>query len=196
MSDAIVFLGVTTNLLELISFLLAVITVALTIRQIHWGWLFSIVSSGLYAAVFFDAKLYGDMGLQGMFILVSIWGWWQWRRGNSEDERLQVTSLSLRQKIFFMVLWGALFAALVVFLKRYTDTDVPYADGFLTAGSLVGQFLLSRKKLENWTIWIIVDVLYVGLYLYKNLQLTALLYAVFVVMAVMGLRSWSKACQQ
>ncbi|MFZ6849817.1 nicotinamide riboside transporter PnuC [Undibacterium sp. RuRC25W] len=196
MSDAIVFLGVTTNLLELISFLLAVITVALTIRQIHWGWLFSIVSSGLYAAVFFDAKLYGDMGLQGMFILVSIWGWWQWWRGNSEDERLQVTSLSLRQKIFFMVLWGALFAALVVFLKRYTDTDVPYADGFLTAGSLVGQFLLSRKKLENWTIWIIVDVLYVGLYLYKNLQLTALLYAVFVVMAVMGLRSWSKACQQ
>src|SRR5450830_1211853 len=115
MSDAIVFLGVTTNLLELISFLLAVITVALTIRQIHWGWLFSIVSSGLYAAVFFDAKLYGDMGLQGMFILVSICGLLLLLWVSCEDELFYLVSLCLRQDIFFMLLCGGLFAALVVF---------------------------------------------------------------------------------
>jgi Nicotinamide mononucleotide transporter len=79
------------------------------------------------------------------------------------------------------------------FLQRYTDTDVPHMDGFLTAGSLVGQFLLSRKKLENWLVWIAVDVLYVGLYLYKHLTLTAILYALFVLMAMAGWRSWQRA---
>ncbi len=85
------------------------------------------------------------------------------------------------------------FVALAWFLKSYTDTDVPHADGFLTAGSLLGQLLLSRKKLENWHVWIVVDLLYVGLYVYKNLMLTALLYAVFVAMAVLGLRAWRGA---
>jgi len=196
MSETLTVWGLSTSWLELVSFLLSVITVALTIRQIHWGWLFSIVSSGLYAAVFFDAKLYGDMGLQFVFILVSTWGWWQWWRGTDGDGPLTVARLTLSQKLMSVFFWLLCFAVLVWFLRAFTDTDVPYADGFLTAGSLLGQFLLSRKKLENWIVWIIVDILYVGLYVFKNLQLTALLYAVFVVMAVMGLRSWSKACHQ
>ncbi|MFZ6689579.1 nicotinamide riboside transporter PnuC [Undibacterium sp. SXout11W] len=196
MSETLTVWGLSTSWLELVSFLLSVITVALTIRQIHWGWLFSIVSSGLYATVFFDAKLYGDMGLQVIFILVSMWGWLQWWRGIDGEASLHVARLALSQKLISVFFWLLSFVALVWFLKTCTDSDVPYADGFLTAGSLLGQFLLSRKKLENWIVWIVVDILYVGLYLYKNLQLTALLYAVFVVMAVMGLRSWSKACQK
>ena len=80
-----------------------------------------------------------------------------------------------------------------MFLKTWTDTDVPHSDGFLTAGSLVGQLLLSRKKVENWHVWIIVDVLYVGLYLHKNLMLTAILYAIFVGMAIVGLRTWQQS---
>ncbi|MFZ6692808.1 nicotinamide riboside transporter PnuC [Undibacterium sp. SXout20W] len=196
MNDSIPLLGFTTSLLELLSFLLSVITVALTIRQIHWGWLFSILSSALYAAVFFNAKLYGDMGLQVVFILVSLWGWWVWLRGEGGQDALPVTRLSSSQKVLAVCSWLVMCALLVWFLKTYTDTDVPYADGFLTAASLLGQFLLSRKKIENWMVWIMVDVLYVGLYVVKNLQLTALLYAVFVVLAVMGLRSWGKTCQQ
>ena len=196
MNDSIPLLGFTTSLLELLSFLLSVITVALTIRQIHWGWLFSILSSALYAAVFFNAKLYGDMGLQVVFILVSLWGWWVWLRGERGQDALPVTRLSSSQKVLAVCSWLVMCALLVWFLKTYTDTDVPYADGFLTAASLLGQFLLSRKKIENWMVWIMVDVLYVGLYVVKNLQLTALLYAVFVVLAVMGLRSWGKTCQQ
>ena len=82
---------------------------------------------------------------------------------------------------------------LIAWLLTTTDTDVPHADGFLTAGSLVGQFLLSRKKLENWIAWIIVDVLYVWLYLHKGLTLTAVLYAFFVVMAIIGLLAWRKS---
>lgn len=196
MNDPIPIFGFATSLLELASFALSVITVALNIRQLHWAWLFSILSSGLYAAVFFDARLYGDMGLQFVFIIVSVWGWFNWLRGDDTHERLQVTRLNTQGR------WSSLGATLIAFvllawfLKTYTDTDVPYADGFLTAGSLLGQVLLSRKKLENWHAWIIVDILYVGLYVYKGLMLTALLYAIFIIMAIMGLRAWSKTCPQ
>jgi len=196
MNDTVQFFGFTTTLLELLSFILSLVTVTLNIRQIHWAWLFSILSSGLYASVFFDARLYGDMGLQWVFIIVSVWGWFLWWRGIDGNSRLPVSALGLRERVLAVIVWGLGFAALAWFLKRYTDTDVPLADGFLTAGSLLGQVLLSRKKIENWLIWIVVDVLYVGLYVYKNLMLTAALYAVFVIMAIMGLRAWSKTCQQ
>ncbi|MBW8902215.1 MAG: nicotinamide mononucleotide transporter, partial [Massilia sp.] len=91
--------------------------------------------------------------------------------------------------------WAIGFFVLSAFLKAFTDTDVPHMDGFLTAGSLLGQLLTARKKIENWHTWIVVDVLYVGLYIYKGLHLTAILYAVFVVLAVLGLRAWSAAAR-
>lgn len=186
--------GWATTPLELISFLLSIITVALNIRQIHWGWLFAILSSLLYCVVFFDAKLYGDSGLQIVFVLVSIWGWTQWLRHGDMQQKLFVTRLQRSEKFLAVFACLTMFLILYVFLKLATDTDVPLADGFLTAGSLLGQILLSRKKLENWYVWIVVDVLYVVLYLYKNLMLTALLYAIFVVMAIVGARTWRALC--
>jgi nicotinamide mononucleotide transporter len=188
--------GLATTPLELISFILSIITVALNIRQLHWAWLFSILSSGLYAVVFLDARLYGDMGLQFVFIMLSIWGWHLWLWGDGEHRSLNVSRLSKKGHIHSLFAWFIGFALIAWFLKTYTDTDVPNADGFLTAGSLLGQVLLSRKKIENWLVWIIVDVLYIWLYLYKGLNLTAALYAVFVIMAVIGWRTWSKSCQQ
>jgi len=106
-----------------------------------------------------------------------------------------VTRLDRAGRIDALAGWAIGFVLLAAFLKRFTDTDVPHADGFLTAGSLLGQLLLSRKKVENWQVWIAVDILYVGLYLYKGLMLTAILYAVFVVMAAIGLRAWRRAAQ-
>lgn len=188
--------GLVTTPLELISFILSIITVALNIRQLHWAWLFSILSSGLYAMVFLDARLYGDMGLQFVFILMSIWGWHLWLWGDRDHNSLTVSRLTIMGRFNSVFAWLLGFAILAWFLKAYTDTDVPYADGFLTAGSLLGQMLLSRKKIENWLVWIIVDVLYIWLYLYKGLNLTAALYAVFVIMAIIGWRTWSKSCQR
>ena len=193
MNQAIPLFGFFTTPLELISFVLALCNVALNIRQSHWAWLFAIVSSATYGLVFFDSKLYGDMGLQLVFIAISAWGWYQWLRGAAGGARFGVTRLDARGTLAAGAAWLLGFALLAWFLHAYTDTDVPRADGFLTAGSLLGQWLLSRKKLENWHIWIIVDVLYVGLYLYKHLMLTALLYGVFVLMAVLGLRAWKRA---
>ena len=185
--------GLATTPLELLSFLLSVATVWLNIRKSHWGWLFAIISSATYGLVFFGSRLYGDMGLQLVFISVSIYGWYQWVHGDDRHERLPVSSLTLRQRYQAGLAWLAGFALLAWFLKSYTDTDVPNSDAFLTAGSLVGQLLLSRKKIENWHVWIIVDVLYVALYLHKHLMLTAILYAIFVGMAVVGLRAWQQA---
>ncbi|MFC5462142.1 nicotinamide riboside transporter PnuC [Massilia niabensis] len=190
MNDSLAFAGFMTTPLELISFALAVTTVLLNIRQNHWAWLFSIASSATYAVVFFDARLYGDSGLQLVFIAASVWGWSQWLRGAGES-RLVVTRLGRAGWALSIAAWGAAFLLLSWYLKTYTNTDVPHADGFLTAGSLVGQFLLARKKVENWHVWVIVDVLYVGLYVFKDLHVTAVLYAVFVVLAARGLRAWS-----
>ncbi|MBR7745447.1 nicotinamide riboside transporter PnuC [Undibacterium baiyunense] len=188
--------GWITTPLELCSFVLAIITVVLNIKQIHWAWLFSILSSALYGLVFFDAKLYGDSGLQVVFILVSVWGWYQWLRHGENQESLAVTRMQTSQRVLAMFAWIVIFVVLYLLLKLATDTDVAIADGFLTAGSLLGQLLLSRKKLENWYVWIVVDVMYVGLYLYKGLMLTALLYAIFVILAIAGARAWRAVCKQ
>ena len=190
MNEPLILAGLTTSLLELVSFLLAVTTVVLNIRQKHWAWLFSIASSATYAVVFFDARLYGDMGLQFVFIAASVWGWYTWLHG-AGNAPLVVTRLRPGARAWVLVAWMAGFVLLSTFLDHFTDTDVPHADAFLTAGSLLGQLLLARKKLENWHIWIVVDVLYVGLYVYKGLMLTAVLYGVFVLLAIAGLRAWS-----
>ncbi|MDN4058708.1 nicotinamide riboside transporter PnuC [Massilia sp. YIM B02769] len=194
MNDTLAIFGFPTTPLELISFALAVTTVLLNVRQNHWAWLFSITSSATYAVVFFDARLYGDSGLQLVFIAASVWGWYQWLRGTGET-RLVVTRLRCAGWAWALAGWALGFLALSWFLKTYTNTDVPRMDAFLTAGSLVGQLLLARKKVENWVIWIVVDVLYVGLYLFKDLHVTAVLYAVFVLLAARGLRAWSNIAQ-
>lgn len=196
MNDSIPLLGFTTTPLELISFVLAVITVVLNIRQTHWAWLFAILSSATYGVVFFGARLYGDMALQGVFIVVSVWGWYQWLYGGTRHDPLRVTRLGRSGQLYSLGAWVLGFILIALFLRTWTNTDVPHIDGFLTAGSLVGQLLLSRKKVENWHVWIIVDVLYVGLYVYKGLMLTAILYAVFIVLAWIGLRTWSRIAQR
>jgi nicotinamide mononucleotide transporter len=190
MNDTLVLAGFSTTPLELISFVLSVMTVLLNIRQNHWAWLFSIVSSAAYGIVFFNSRLYGDAGLQAVFIASSVWGWYQWLRGAAGGQMV-VTRLSGAGWALSALAWLGGFVLLAAFLKSYTNTDVPHMDGFLTAGSLLGTYLLARKKVENWHAWLAVDVLYVGLYVYKGLNLTAILYAVFVVMAALGLRAWS-----
>jgi nicotinamide mononucleotide transporter len=190
MNDPMTFAGFSTSPLELVSFVLSVVMVLLNIRQNHWAWLLGIVSSATYGIVFYNARLYGDASLQAVFIASSLWGWYQWLHGAGE-QRLVVTRLRRAGWGWSAAGWTLGFVLLALFLHAYTNTDVPKADGFLTAGSLLGTVLLARKKVENWHVWIAVDVLYVGLYVYKGLMLTAILYAIFVVIAVAGLRAWA-----
>jgi len=199
MNDTLTIAGFSTTPLELLSFVLSIATVLLNIRRNHWAWLFAIVSSATYGIVFFDARLYGDAGLQAVFIAASVWGWWQWLRGADADagtQPLVVTRLDRAGWTWSLAGWALGFVLLWAFLSRFTDTDVPGTDGFLTAGSLLGTLLTARKKVENWHTWIVVDVIYVGLYVHKHLYLTAVLYALFVVLAVLGLRTWARAARE
>ena len=157
------------------------------------GWPLAIVSSLLYVALFWDNKLYGDASLQVFFVLVAGWGWWQWLRGTDESgHALQVRHLGARGRIGVLVAIAIAWPATALFLRRFTDTDVPWWDAFPTAASVLGQWLLGRKYVENWPVWIAVNVVAIGLFAYKGLWLTVVLYALFVLMSLYGWRAWQR----
>ena len=190
-ASAFVLWGSPVTWLEILAFGLSVAMVACNIRVDVLGWPLAIVASLLYFLLFWKSRLYGDASLQLFFAAVAGWGWWQWLRGTDETGRaLQVRTLGLRGRAVALVALALAWPATGVFLARFTDTDVPWWDAFPTAWSLVGQVLLGRKHLENWAVWIAVDVVAVALFAYKGLWLTALLYLVFVVLCVAGWRAW------
>ena len=179
--------------LEIVAFVLAVLMVVLNMRVNPLAWPLAIVSSLLYFALFWNSKLYGDASLQIFFALVALWGWWQWLRGTADDRAaLRVRALPARHRWALLAALALAWPATGLFLKTYTDTDVPWWDAFPTAASVIGQWLLGRKYLENWLAWIVVNIVSVGLFAYKGLWLTVLLYALFVVMSVFGWRAWRR----
>jgi nicotinamide mononucleotide transporter len=177
--------------LEVVAFALSIAMVVCNIRVNVTGWPLAIASSLLYLLLFWNSRLYGDAALQVFFALVAGWGWWQWLRGTDEEGRaLRVRSLATDGRLSVLVAIAIAWPATALFLHRFTDTDVPWWDAFPTAASVVGQWLLGRKYVENWPVWIVVDIVGAALFAYKGLWLTTLLYLVFVAMAGVGWRSW------
>ena len=178
---------------EVVAFVLAVWMVVCNWRVDPLAWPLAMASSALYGLLFADYRLYGEASLQVVFITVAVWGWWQWLRGTADDGgALRVRHLDRRRLAgvvgFVLVAWPLL----ALFLDRFTDSDVPWFDALPTVGSLAGQWLLGRKYVENWPTWIGVNVISVGLFAWKGLWLTVLLYALFVVMAAVGWRAWRR----
>lgn len=182
---------------ELAGFVLSLAMVYCNIKEIHWGWPLAILSSALYGLVFWNSQLYGEASLQLMFILGAFWGWHQWRKGTQSNNpemqnasALQISQLSrveLKQTAAATLLaWPVL----AYFLNRYTDSDVAIWDALVTSLSLLGQYLLAKKKIENWWVWLVVNIITVGLMLMKSLWLTALLYVLFAILSYIGLKAW------
>ena len=179
--------------LELLAFVLAVAMVVLNIRVNPLGWPLAIVSSLLYFALFWNSRLYGDAGLQIFFVVIATWGWWQWLRGTLPDgSALPVRRLPTHLRWRLLAVLVLAWPATGWFLKNFTDTDVPWWDAFPTAASVIGQWLLGRKYVENWLAWIVVNIVSVGLFAYKGLWLTVLLYTLFIGMSVAGWRAWQR----
>lgn len=194
MNDPFFLFGlIDTSPLEMLSFALAIAMVLLNIKQSPWAWLFAITSAGLYAIVFYQAKIYGDMALQFVFVAISLWGWYQWLFGGGNRQGIAVSRLTTKGWSIVAITWALAYTIVAVLLQAFTDTDVAHIDAFLTAGSLVAQYLLTRKTLENWHLWIGIDLLYIGLYLHKDLYLTAVLYGLFAILAFVGLLAWKKS---
>ncbi len=191
--EAFTLWGSPTTWLEIVAVVIALAMVGCNIREIHWGWPLAIISSLMYFALFWRSKLYGEATLQIFFVVVAFWGWFQWLRGHRGDGSALLVARLSRHGLLTTVLAGALLWPITgLFLKIYTDTDVPWWDAFPTAISLVGQFLLGRKYIENWAAWIIVNVVSVALFMHKGLWLTVALYTVFIVLSVVGWRAWQR----
>jgi len=185
--------GSPVTWLECVAFVLALAMVVLNIRVNPLAWPLAIVSSLLYFALFWNSRLYGDASLQIFFALVAAWGWWQWLRGTAADgSELRVTWLSARARWALVAAMALAWPATGLFLRRFTDTDVPWWDAFPTAGSVIGQWLLGRKHVETWVVWIAVNAVSVALFAYKGLWLTVLLYLAFIALSVLGWRKWAK----
>lgn len=185
--------GSPVTALELAAFVAALAMVAANIR-VHWvAWPLAIASSLAYALLFADARLYGEAGLQFVFIAVALWGWWQWLRGTGDDGRpLEVHRLRPRQLVIAALATLAGWVLLAQLLEHATDSDVPWFDALPTAASLTGQLLLARKCIENWPTWLFVNLVSVALFVHKALWLTAVLYALFAVLSVLGWRAWQR----
>jgi nicotinamide mononucleotide transporter len=181
------------NPLEILGAATGALAVWLTARENVWCWPVGLANVAIYAIVFRDARLYADMGLQGVYFALCLYGWWAWLRGGSAHGRL-VVSRAPRAVLATSALAGIVFAAaLGTFLRSMTDAALPLWDAGTTAFSLVAQFLQTRKWIENWPIWIAVDTIYVGMYVLKRLYLTAGLYALFLVLAGIGLAAWRRS---
>jgi len=189
--------GSPVTWVELVACVLGVAMVVCNIRVNVLAWPLAGMSSLLYFALFWDSKLYGEASLQLFFAAVALWGWWQWLHGTLDDgSKLRVRRLTPRALVVIAGLTLAAWPLLGALLDHVTDTDVPYADAFPTAASVAGQWLLGRQYVENWPAWIIVNAASIGVFAWKGLWLTVLLYALFGVMAVVGWRAWSRRARE
>ena len=180
------------SLVEILGFLTGAVNVWLLARQNIWNWPVGLANNALYVAVFLSAGLYGDAGLQLVYITLGIYGWWNWSHPGTRVE-LNVTRTPRGTWIWLTPVTAAAAVVFVFFLRRFTDSTVPVWDGFTTALSLAAIYGQTRKYVESWWIWITVDIIYVPLYIYKHLRLTSALYFVFFLLCMMGLREWSRA---
>lgn len=191
-APAFVLLGSPITWTELIAFVLAIWMVVCNMRVQPLAWPLALLSSLLYFLLFWDGKLYGEASLQLLFALLAVWGWWQWLRGKGDNgEALRVRRLRPRGLLLALLVTLLAWPALGLFLKHQTDSTLPFWDALPTVASLLGQWLLARKYQENWTVWVLVNLVSVALFAFKGYWLTVVLYAVFIPMSVAGWRAWA-----
>jgi nicotinamide mononucleotide transporter len=179
--------------IELIGALLSAWAVWLTARRRPWCWPVGFASVLVYGWIFVHAKLYSDALLQAAFAVLIVYGWLRWLGHLDADGRVQIAALPVRQSVVHVALGVAGALALGYAMHRWTDAALPWLDAALTAFSLVAQWWQGRRHIAAWWLWIVVDVIYVGEYVYKDLRITAVLYAAFVVLATLGLREWQRS---
>jgi len=181
------------NPIEIVAAVFGVVSVFLSVKQNIWSWPTAIINVGLYIIVFFESKLYADTGLQVVYVVLNAYGWYHWLYGGKNRTELPVSKTSARLGALLGMLVLAGTAVIGTFLSRQTDAALPYVDAFTTSTSLVAQWMMTRKLLENWIIWVAVDVIYIGMYIYKSLYVTAVLYLIFLILSALGYVQWKRS---
>lgn len=183
-----------SNKIELLGAILGIVYIIFSIKQSILTWPTGLLTSALYVAVFFSSRLYADMGLQVYYVGISLYGWYFWLKGEKPQNSIKIpvkrTSkrLWLKLSIASVVLYGII---LIVLLK-WTNSDVPYMDSMTTALSIIATWMLARKYIEHWLMWVFIDAFSAGLYAYKGLWPTVILFIVYTIMAILGYIEWKK----
>ena len=181
------------NWIEFFAVVFGLVAVYFNTREIVWGWPIGIVGVILSGILFYEVQLYSDLVLHVVYVGLGFYGWYEWLYGGRGHSTLRVTTLAPKILLILIGL-GAIGTGLIGYLfDRYTEADLAYWDAFTTSFSLVGQYMLAKKKLENWVLWIVVDVVASGIYVYKELYLLALLYFLYLGLAAYGYYRWQNA---
>lgn len=187
---------ILNNWIEIFGALAGLLYVFLSIKENILLWPIGLVTSLVYIYVFFSSKFYADMGLQVYYVLVSIYGWYFWIKGKGknkkEDKNLTITKTPFKTVLILVFVTLALFGVMGWFLSNYTDSPVPYWDALTTAASIVATWMLAKKFIEQWLLWIVVDIISGILYFTKELYPTVILFGVYTIMAVIGYFQWKK----
>lgn len=178
--------------LEIIATITGIIAVALQAKEKILAWPFAIVSVTLASIIFFDSRLYSDFGLHIIYILLNIFGWIMWSRHPQNQTVTPTLLLSNKGIILSLIVTICGTFLLGYFMSTFTDADLSYFDAFTTSGSLVAQFLLAKKYLQNWLLWILVDLVAIPVYLYKGLYYFSFLFFIYLLICIWGYISWKK----
>lgn len=179
-------------ILEYIGTLLGLIYLWLEYRANAWLWVVGIIMPAVYIVVYYQAGLYADFGINIYYVLAGLYGLWAWQFGQKENKELPITRCPLNRFAALSLAFIVLLAAIYVVLVKFTDSNVPLADSFTTALSIVGMYMLARKYVEQWLAWIAVDAVCTVLYIYKELYATSALYALYTLIAIVGYRKWKQ----
>jgi len=187
----------SSNIIELSGALLGILYIFFSIRQHILTWPTGLLTSLLYIYVFFKSGFYADMGLQWYYAFISIYGWYYWLRGDQKVKNEKEANVPVKRSSTELLkkITGAtilIYAVILFILLKYTDSDVPFMDSLTTALSIVATWMLAKKYIEHWLIWIFTDLVSAGLYVYKGLWPTVILFIVYTVMAVTGYYEWKK----
>ena len=182
-----------TSCLEVVAVSFGIVSVLLSVLENIWSWPTALINVALYTVLFYETGLYSDMGLQVVYFALSLYGWYEWLYGGKGHTALTV-SRTPRKVWLVLIGVGVVFWAVDGYATSHLPhVALPYVDAGTTSVSLIAQYMMTRKYLENWALWIAVDVVYVGMLVFKGLNLTAFNYAVYLGLAVMGLVTWRKS---
>lgn len=182
------------NKIELLGAILGVLYIRFSIKQNIFTWPTGILTSALYIVVFFNSALYAAMGLQFYYVAISIYGWYYWLKGKKVDNKSLLPVRAVNKKLWIKigVISILLYFSILFVLVKFSDSDVPFMDSLTTTLSITATWMLARKYIENWVIWIFVDFASIGLYIYKSLWPTVILFVVYTVLAFFGYIEWKK----
>ena len=180
---------------EILGAIISFIYLYFEIKENYLMWIFGFIASSLYIVVYFKSGFYADMSLQVYYVAISIYGVLYWTKGGKTEKKedVPVTKINLKQIVLLSLITIIIFGAISRILILYTNSTVPYGDAFTTALSFVATWMLARKIIEHWYLWMVVNAVSVGLYIYKNLEVTAVLFTVYFIFSFVGYFNWKKS---